>query len=55
MSIGTAEILAARETIDVEKSLMKVYETLFNVPIKLVFAVNSKDLYPTLTLPAPIY
>ncbi len=48
-SVGSAETLAAGASIDEGKLLVKAYERLLNVGINLLIAVDSKDLYDTLS------
>lgn len=48
-SIGAAEKLAAGEAIDIDKVIRCLYERVISVKINLVIAVDSKDLYTTLT------
>lgn len=48
-SIGAAEILAAGEAIDEGKVLAKAYEVLLGMNIDLLIAVDSKDLFETLS------
>ena len=48
-SIGAAEILAAGEAIDEAKVLVKAYQVLFGIHIDLLLALDSKDLFDTLS------
>ena len=48
-SIGAAEILAAGAAIDEGKMLVKAYEKLLNVSVAHIVAVDSKDLFTTLS------
>lgn len=48
-SVGAAQTFAAGESIDEGKILAKAYEVLMGVQVDLWIAVDSKDLYATLT------
>lgn len=48
-SIGAAETFATGECIDEGKMLAKAYELLLGIEVELWIAVDSKDLYSTLT------
>eukprot|EP00171_Calliarthron_tuberculosum_P001292 IDg1292t1 len=48
-SIGSAEILAAGEAIDMGKTIVKSYERLLNVKVDNLIVVDTKDLYSSLS------
>ena len=48
-SIGAAEILAASEAIDEGKTLKRALSTLLRITVPLIVAVDSKDLYTSLS------
>ncbi len=48
-SVGSAETLAAGSAIDEGKLLVKAYEELLQIQTDLLIAVDSKDLYDTLS------
>ena len=48
-SIASAETLAAGEAIDEEKLIVRAFEDLFGFKIQLSIAIDSKDLFTTLS------